>query len=303
MPMRTCGFALQSWSMNRRRSALAGRPVDRRPVSEPQVRLNPTVEPEPRIKGRPAEHLGLPERLEESDPVAGARGKLGPQHAAVGPGGHAAQAVAFARLVAAERGHFPPFGVGIADRYARGGLRGVRPLRSRDGAGAAGRRRLGRGRRPVINVSWRDAAAYAEWLSEQTGRAYRLPTESEWEYAARAGTATAYHWGDVADGGRANCDGCGSFDANAWGLQDMHGNVWEWVQDCWNDRPAGTPSGGAAPVGEGCDRNVLRGGSWFNSAAFARSASRLSGNPDVRGTIAGFRVAASDLTGVASERP
>lgn len=171
----------------------------------------------------------------------------------------------------------------------------------------------GRGQRPVINVSWRDATAYATWLTEQTGREYRLATEAEWEYAARADTATAYHWGDAAGTGQANCDGCGgratgrtlpagSFDANAWGLHDMHGNVWEWVQDCWNDRPAAAPSN-AAPVPGDCDRRVLRGGSWFNAASFARSASRLSGNPDVRGTIAGFRVAASDLTGVGTRQP
>ena len=162
----------------------------------------------------------------------------------------------------------------------------------------------GRGRRPAINVTWHDATAYAEWLSEQTGRPYRLPTEAEWEYAARADTATAYHWGDAADSGGANCDGCdrrspgrtlpvGFFDANAWGLHDMHGNVWEWVEDCWSASHVGRPSSGAARTGGDCGRRVLRGGSWFNAASFARSASRLSGNPDVRGTIAGFRLAVS----------
>ena len=162
----------------------------------------------------------------------------------------------------------------------------------------------GRGRRPVINVSWRDATAYAAWLSAQTGRPYRLPTEAEWEYAARAGTTTAYPWGDAAGSGRANCDGCGprspgrtlpagSFDANAWGLHDMHGNVWEWVGDCWSPRTAGAASAAPPPARADC-RRVLRGGSWFNAPAFARSASRLSGDADVLGTIAGFRVA-SDL--------
>ncbi|MCY4012711.1 MAG: SUMF1/EgtB/PvdO family nonheme iron enzyme [Gammaproteobacteria bacterium] len=172
----------------------------------------------------------------------------------------------------------------------------------------------GRGRRPVINVSWHDASAYAGWLSEQTGRDYRLPTEAEWEYAARGDTATAYHWGDVAGSGQANCGDCGgraagrtlpagSFAANAWGLHDMHGNVWEWVQDCWNARPAVSPPDNATTTREDCDRRVLRGGSWLNSAEYARSTSRLSGNADVRGTIAGFRVATRDLSGVGVERP
>ena len=165
----------------------------------------------------------------------------------------------------------------------------------------------GRGRRPVINVSWRDATAYAAWLSAQTGNAYRLPTEAEWEYAARAGTTTAYPWGDAAGSGRANCDGCGprssgrtlpagSFDPNAWGLHDMHGNVWEWVSDCWSPRT------GEAPSAADCTRRVLRGGSWFNAPAFARSASRLSGNPEVRGTIAGFRVASDVVAEPAAAR-
>ena len=175
-------------------------------------------------------------------------------------------------------------------------------------AEAAGRERpddqgWGRGRRPVINVSWTDAEAYAEWLSAETGRSYRLPSEAEWEYAARAGGDTRYGWSDTIDG-EANCDGCGrgsprrtvlagSFRANAWGLHDMHGNVWEWVRDCWNGSHEGAPADGAARTTGTCGRRVLRGGSWFNPAPFARSASRLSGDAAVRGNIAGFRVAAS----------
>ena len=128
-------------------------------------------------------------------------------------------------------------------------------------AEAAGRERpddqgWGRGRRPVINVSWADAEAYAEWLSAETGRSYRLPSEAEWEYAARAGGDTPYGWSDTIDG-EANCDGCGrrsprrtvlagTFRANAWGLHDMHGNVWEWVQDCWNGSYEDAPADGTA---------------------------------------------------------
>ena len=100
--------------------------------------------------------------------------------------------------------------------------------------------------------------AYAEWLSAQTGAAYRLPSESEWEYAARAGTATKYSWGNEIGVNRANCDGCGSewdnartapvgsFRPNAFGLYDMHGNLWEWVADCWNRSYAGAPTDGGA---------------------------------------------------------
>src|SRR5262249_7834856 len=100
----------------------------------------------------------------------------------------------------------------------------------------------GRGQMPVINVSWEDAKAYVAWLSQVTGKAYRLLSEAEWEYAARAGTTTRYSWGDDAVAGDANCDGCGggwklqqtapagTFKPNAFGLHDMHGNVWEWVE-------------------------------------------------------------------------
>ena len=159
----------------------------------------------------------------------------------------------------------------------------------------------GRGRRPVINVSWEDANDYASWLATETGRRYRLPTEAEWEYAARAGADTAYAWGEVLANGEANCAGCGrrsldrtvltgSFRANAWGLHDMHGNVWEWVEDCWNESYEGAPVDGSAWTQGDCGRRTLRGGSWFNSSASARSAARLNGNATVRGNIAGFRV-------------
>ena len=162
----------------------------------------------------------------------------------------------------------------------------------------------GRGRRPVIGVSWEDANDYASWLSSETGRGYRLPTEAEWEYAARAGGDTAYGWGEALAAGEANCSGCGrsldrtvptgSFRANAWGLHDMHGNVWEWVEDCWNPTYAGAPVDGSTWAQGDCARRVLRGGSWFNPPAMARSATRLSGNASVRGNIAGFRVVARD---------
>ena len=139
----------------------------------------------------------------------------------------------------------------------------------------------------MINVSWEDATAYAEWQSAETGERYRLPSEAEWEYAARAGTTTAYSWGAEIGQNRANCNGCGSrwddeqtapagsFAANAWGLHDMHGNVTEWVEDCWHDSYARAPADGSAWTrGGDCGRRVLRGGSWGNDPRILRSADR-----------------------------
>ena len=144
----------------------------------------------------------------------------------------------------------------------------------------------------MINVSWEDAEAYVAWLSRETGEAYRLPSESEWEYAARAGTTTRYTWGQDIGRNRANCGDCGSrwdgdrtapvgsFAANGWGLHDMHGNVWEWVADCWHENYARAPRDGSAwTSGGNCGRRVLRGGSWFLSPAFLRSAIATSALP------------------------
>ena len=162
----------------------------------------------------------------------------------------------------------------------------------------------GRGRRPVIEVSWDDVQHYVQWLSRKTGEAYRLPSESEWEYAARAGTETAYSWGDEIGVNRANCIGCGSqwdydrtapvgsFGANAWGLHDMHGNVFEWVEDCWNDSYAGAPADGSAWLRGNCNYRVLRGGSWLSGPSSLRAAFRGRFSTDNRNIVyGGFRVA------------
>ena len=171
------------------------------------------------------------------------------------------------------------------------------------GEGIADEFRWGRGRRPVINVSWDDAQRYVQWLSRKTGKAYRLPSESEWEYAARAGTQTTYSWGDEIGVNRANCDGCGSrwdndrtapvgsFGANAWGLHDMHGNVWEWVEDCWNGSYAGSPADGSAWLSGSCDVRVLRGGSWIHNPSGLGAAFRGRSTTGFRGNYVGFRVA------------
>jgi len=136
----------------------------------------------------------------------------------------------------------------------------------------------GRGNRPVINVSWKDINnQFIWWLNNATGKRFRLPSEAEWEYAARAGSTTRYYWGDSLGSNRANCEHCGSqwdgsktapvgsFSANRFGLYDMHGNVWEWTQDCWDESYRGAPSDGSARTDGDCKRHPLRGGAW-NSA-------------------------------------
>jgi len=162
----------------------------------------------------------------------------------------------------------------------------------------------GRGRMPVIDVSWEDAEQYVAWLSRVTGKRYRLPTEAEWEYVARAGAASRYAWGDDPGRGFANCDGCGSrwdlqqtapagsFKPNAFGLYDMHGNVWEWVEDSWHDTYLGAPSDGSAWV-QGADPSyrVIRGGSWRNETSLVRAAVREKRYVAVRFDTLGFRVA------------
>ena len=162
----------------------------------------------------------------------------------------------------------------------------------------------GRGSRPVIRVTWHDATAYAEWLSRETGEKYRLPSESEWEYAARAGSTTRYPWGTDMGRNRANCDGCGSrwdddrtapvgsFAPNAWGVHDTHGNVTEWVEDCWHRNYLGAPSDGSAWTSDGdCRRRVHRGGNWYASREYARSANRHRMRAEGWGRRTGFRVA------------
>lgn len=161
----------------------------------------------------------------------------------------------------------------------------------------------GRGRQPVIDVSWEDARDYAAWLSEQTGKDYRLPTEAEWEYAARAGTETPWYWGsdekiagDFAwtfDNSERHAHPVGEKRRNDFGLYDMAGNVYEWVEDCWHDNYEDAPKDGRAWLKENdgeCGQRVLRGGSWFNDPDYLRSASRFGRDPDFRDNDLGFRL-------------
>ena len=157
----------------------------------------------------------------------------------------------------------------------------------------------GRGRRPVIYVSWKDAKAYVAWLSKQTVQPYRLLSEAEWEYACRAGTTSRYWWGnDLPTPKQANfgrnvgkTTEVGAYPANPWRLYDMHGNVWEWVEDCWHESYEGAPSDGSAWLekdGGDCSRRVLRGGSWDYEPGFLRSADRYGNYSNYLDNFVGF---------------
>ena len=164
---------------------------------------------------------------------------------------------------------------------------------------------FGRGRQPVIRVSWHDAVAYAKWLFQQTGKRYRLPTEAEWDYAARAGTDTAYWRGNEMKQGLDSCIGCGSqwdgkqagpvgsFKPNSFGLYDTAGNVMEWVQDCWHESYKGAPSDGSAweeKDGGDCGRRGLRGGHARRAQDQMRSSFRMWNRPNAGLRGVGFRL-------------
>jgi formylglycine-generating enzyme required for sulfatase activity len=170
---------------------------------------------------------------------------------------------------------------------------------------------------PVVCVSWNDAQAYVAWLSKRTGKRYRLPTEAEWEYAARAGSTTTYPWGDAASHDRANygANECcselasgkdrwlytspvGSFPPNAFGLYDMLGDAWQWVEDCYSDSYVGAPTDGSAVQKPTCQLRVLRGGTWGDTPGLIRPAYRNWAPPprwptdwEYRSGGVGFRVA------------
>jgi formylglycine-generating enzyme required for sulfatase activity len=162
---------------------------------------------------------------------------------------------------------------------------------------------FGRGTRPIINVSWEDAQQYVAWFSKMTGRNYRLLTEAEWEYAARAGKMTAYPWGPEIGKGNADCNGCGSewdnsgtspagsFKPNAFGLYDMAGDAWQWVQDCYHEDYNAAPTDGSAWTSKDCIRHVVRGGSWYDGPQTVRSAYRVGDATVNRNSSLSLRVA------------
>ncbi len=178
------------------------------------------------------------------------------------------------------------------------------------------------GDHPAVCVSWEDATAYAAWLSAVSGRCFRLLTEAEWEYAARAGSVTPYWWGDSVESGQANAnfssfadtDGkpgpwrhhtvpVGSFAPNPWGLHQVNGNVWEWVQDKWSGSHAGVPADGRAREQvSGASKRVLRGGSWLNGPPGLRCARRHAADPGWRRSDIGFRLAEDTSAAVKASR-
>ena len=157
----------------------------------------------------------------------------------------------------------------------------------------------GRGDRPVIYVSWNTVQTYINWLEEQTGLSWRLPSEAEWEYAARAGTTTDYNWNSNSiaanqanydESGNGKTVAVGRYPANRWGLYDMHGNVWEWTQDCWNESYQGAPSDGETWERGDCSNRVMRGGAWVGSARGLSSSYRYKHNTFSGFSGVGFRL-------------
>lgn len=181
------------------------------------------------------------------------------------------------------------------------------------GRGCAGYRPAdqgwGRGRQPAINLNWHDASAYAWWLAQKTGQPYRLPSEAEREYVTRAGTRTPFWWGAQASPSRANYDGKRAYDngptgeyrgrpvavdafaPNPWGLYQVHGNLSEWVEDCWNPTYRGAPADGSAWRQGDCSMRVVRGGAWSRTPSAMRAASRVAFGTDMRMQYLGLRVA------------
>jgi formylglycine-generating enzyme required for sulfatase activity len=158
---------------------------------------------------------------------------------------------------------------------------------------------------PMRDVSWDDARQYAKWLGTVSGKPYRLPTEAEWEFAARGGTTTRYWWGEQMAQGKANCKECGkpwqndapatvgSFAANPFGLYDTSGGVWEWVADCWHNNFKGAPADARAWDAPACSVRVIRGGSWREGAPYMVASTRFKYDASVRHSQNGFRVARS----------
>jgi formylglycine-generating enzyme required for sulfatase activity len=167
----------------------------------------------------------------------------------------------------------------------------------------------GGGRRPVINVSWEDAKTYIAWLSRKAGKTYRLLSEAEREYATRAGSTTPFWWGNAITTSQANYDGdntygdgakgeyrqktlpVDSFEPNPWGLYQVHGNVWDWVEDCYDVNYIGTPTDGSAWTAADCKFRVIRGGSWLFMPGSLRSGSRYRERFNGRRSDLGFRPA------------
>lgn len=184
----------------------------------------------------------------------------------------------------------------------------------RDTKGASPKDRWGRGTRPVIDVSWRDADSFIQWINAKTGLTFRLPSEAEWEYVARSGSSDRYSYGNdesllcehgnIADSvttigwrNKTCTDGyettapVGSFKPNTLGIYDMHGNVWEWMADCWKKSYRGVAKNGSPHLKGNCNNRTQRGGSWFYGSNENRVSYRTSGDVDESSVTVGFRLA------------
>jgi formylglycine-generating enzyme required for sulfatase activity len=294
-----------------------GPPVDARPPARTQPELRVTPAPPPAQPPRPAQPQ--PTQPQPTQPQREAVAPPRPEPAATGgkAGDVFRDCPECPEMVVVPTGEFdmgspdlefekPIHRVAIAKPFAIG--RREVTFEEWDQCVAAGNcfraddRGQGRGERPVTDVSWRDVQAYIAWLSQKTGKRYRLPSEAEWEYAARGGTKTTFWWGRDVGNRFANCRDCGggaqqqavttgTFAANPFGLFDTAGNAAEWVEDCWNDSYRGAPKDGAAWSSGQCGQRVLRGGSFDSQARYVRSAARFRYDADVRYYANGFRVA------------
>jgi len=286
-------------------------PAETSSVADSRSAQRPVRE-EPAVAARrdPAEHAAAPRRTEAAATPDGDPGRSGSK-----PGDIFRDCSQCPELVLVPAGFFemgsndspfekPVHRVHIARAFAVG----RREITTAEwdqcvaaGSCARGQHAQEGGDRPMTDISWSDAKAYAAWLSRETGQKYRLPTEAEWEYVARGGTRTAYWWGRDVRQKFANCRDCGngssgeimatgSFFANPFGVFDTAGNAAEWVEDCWNDSYRNAPTDGSAWTKGECRQRVLRGGSFDSDARYLRSASRFRYDADVRYYANGFRI-------------
>jgi formylglycine-generating enzyme required for sulfatase activity len=283
-------------------AAPAPTPAAQPPAPAPsQAQVKPPAKP-PAPKARPAPAAPAPEEPGETGPVATIK------DCAACPVMLALPAGSFAMgSNSSDPSEKPAHRVTLHEPFALGKFEvTVGEWNACVGAGACQRVASQAGaeaRLPMRDVSWDDAQQYLKWLSGVGNRSYRLPTEAEWEYAARGGTSTRYWWGEQMKGGNASCKGCGepwnaetpppagSFVANPFGFYDLNGSVWEWVADCWHASYKGAPADGSAWDEPSCRTRVIRGGSWLEDGSYMLSSTRFKYDASVRQSQNGFRVA------------
>jgi formylglycine-generating enzyme required for sulfatase activity/class 3 adenylate cyclase len=290
------------------------------PVESPKVASAPpaqqTAPPLPSVSPSPPQQIPpQPQPVPSSSPAAKDAAALPQPKPAIAPAAQSAPSVREPEMIALRGGNFamgsnddlserPAHQVTIKPFSISKFPVTVQEWNACFAAKACGFEATGKDEAPVTNVSWSDARQFVTWLSEATRKAYRLPSEAEWEFAARGGTQTKYWWGDQLQPGMANCKDCGSaavgqpekvgsFRANPFGLYDMGGNVDQWVEDCWHKNYQGAPADGSAWTGNDCTSHVIRSGSWKNDARYIRPANRDSYDTNVRYPTHGLRVALS----------